>query len=120
MKSLCLLLVLLFVCGVAVAGELKHIIKDSEIITRFDDSRWDCIEKEHLWIDLSQEGWNKICGRDINFKRQTPFSAQICIKCRKIAVSCCGNDWYEYEIGKERKDEKDWPGIIADTLYPAK
>ena len=89
--------------------ELKHVISDGEFWYSDIWKRIDCIEGEHLEINLSKKDWYKIVGRNTGIK--VHFSAQFCVKCRLISVSCAGNDWYRLELEKEKDDK------ITDIFY---
>ena len=94
MKKILLTLIVVCFCFIAQAGELEHIFRDAGGWDFSINDMGDCVEDEHLYINLPEEEWNKIRGVDINFRRKTHFSASLCIKCRLINISCCGNDSY--------------------------
>ena len=100
MKKIILFLILLFLCNVAIAGNLKHIIHDA------GGGNWEdtvCIDgtHNHLFIDLSYEDWLKICGATSGSNKDY-FQADFCVKCRLIPVRCSGNDWFRYEIEEQK------------------
>lgn len=100
---LCLIVFTLVISSSCFAGELVHIIKDSESwYEGIFEERASCVEEEHLFIELSREDWWDIAGVDkstiSDHWKEIGFSAQFCIKCRLISVSCNGNDWYKYII----------------------
>lgn len=123
MKTLLTLLILLCLTTSVFAGELKHVIKDSDHFTSYlFEERASCVEDEHLFIRLSEENWNTILGMDKKYKRGAGWSGTLCIKCRLIETACAGNDWFRYEIETplqklevrikklEEKDEKNYNG----------
>jgi len=84
------------------AGELKHIIKDNDVIT-FGDPRWDEVycKDDCCWTNiLTREEFN-IFKKEGNWELKY-WSMKKCQNCGIIIVYCSGMDWFKY-VCKEKK-----------------
>ena len=107
MKKPILFLLCFLVCFVAWAGELEHIFRDAGGWDLSINDTGECFEEKHLFIKLSEGDWNVICGGDKDFRRDyASWYGEICIKCRRIDISCSGNDIFRYILIVKEKDEK--------------
>ena len=83
---------------------LVHVISDNG----WGDEKYrqylNCVDnQEHLFINITPENYKDIVGLPKDWKPITHWSGSMCIKCRLIHISCCGNDSVKYILKKELK-----------------
>jgi hypothetical protein len=104
MKKILLILCLSFICQIAGGGELKHIVKDSDMIIDF--TIWDKVYcKNSCWTNIFTKEEFEI------FKKQgkhelNHWSFKKCQNCGIIITFCAGMDWFRYEIPENRPYKK--------------